>query len=159
MENPNNVNIRIVITRKIFNDRAIIGDLQILDKEDNCLFECKTLENPKIGAEANKDLAIPYGLYKCFLHPTSRFTPTLHKMLDDSYSMLGVYNEEVPKDRYILIHWGNTEKDSLGCILLGEDIMQDNGGITQSRKMCRSFYQIVGKFNAENDINVIITQE
>lgn len=38
--------------------------------------------------------------------------------------MINVYNDEVPASRAILIHWGNTDKDTQGCILLG--LSKDN---------------------------------
>lgn len=37
--------------------------------------------------------------------------------------MINVYNDEVPSSRAILIHWGNTDKDTQGCILLGLTII------------------------------------
>ena len=62
-QNPHNVDRRVFIKRTIFNDKAIIGELQVLDRNDSVIFSCYTLENDKVGKSANQDLAIPEGLY------------------------------------------------------------------------------------------------
>ena len=87
-----------------------IGKLTIMD-DGKRLFECFTLE-PAGGdtTQRGKDRRIPAGSYKMqwYASPSQkRMCPLL-------------YNELVPKDRYILIHTGNIPQETSGCILLGD---------------------------------------
>lgn len=123
------------INRKEFTENSIIGELFIDDE-----FFCYTLENPQIGIERGRDLAIPYDTYKLKYHSPSRFEENLHKLMkDDSYKMICVYNDKVPPERAILIHWGNTAEDTAGCILLGQT--KDKDFIGSSKIACYDFYE------------------
>lgn len=147
--------LRIFVKRKYFNEFCIIGDVRVDDDKGNTLFTCNSLENPKIGAERNQDLAIPAGTYRCSFHKESRFTKPLQKMLNNpNVAPLCLFNEIVPESRRILIHWGNFEKDTEGCILLGER-SADNKSVLNSKKICTTFYKLVSQFEA-SDILVAI---
>ena len=63
--------------------------------------------------------AIPYGTYKVFYGWSQRFGRNLPRLLN------------VTAFEGILIHQGNTAKDSAGCILVGLNTKQ--GELTQSR--------------------------
>ena len=77
---------------------------------------CVTLENPP-GAEKG---AIPLGVYPISLDYSPRFRMLLPEL------------RAVPGFTEILIHAGNTEKDTLGCILVGTYRVDDDS-IAQSR--------------------------
>lgn len=85
--------MQIRLTRLDSSDKGIFGHLSF----DG--FDCVTLEND--------EKEIPPGTYKVTLYqsPTYGLCPQLH----------------VPGRTYILIHWGNFEKNSLGCILVGKN--------------------------------------
>ncbi len=75
--------------------------------------------------------------------------------------MINVYNDEVPASRAILIHWGNTDKDTQGCILLGLTKDNNNESVGQSRQACKEFYDLMYnqdlsniKLNIRNELNV-----
>ncbi|EJI2276495.1 hypothetical protein NDH82_001971, partial [Campylobacter coli] len=76
----------------------------------------------------------------------------------DDDTMINVFNEKVPFDRHILIHWGNTHKDTQGCILLGLTKDNNNESIGQSRQACKEFYDLMYGKNLE-DIKLEITNE
>ncbi|EIA46208.1 hypothetical protein cco105_08502 [Campylobacter coli 2548] len=63
----------------------------------------------------------------------------------DDDTMINVYNDEVPASRAILIHWGNTDKDTQGCILLGLTKDNNNESVGQSRQACKEFYDLMYK--------------
>ena len=111
-----------------------IGKLSIVD-EGKKLFSCFTLE-PAGGdtTERGKDRRIPAGRYQMEWHNSSRqkrMCPLL-------------YNELVPKSRYILIHPGNFPKDTAGCILVGENYTA--AGVTNSVKTFNALFKIcIGK--------------
>lgn len=128
--------MKITLERFKFTDKSIIGKVYT-DFND---FSCFSLENPKIGSEAQKDLAIPYGTYSLKRHPGSSFEKTLRSITNDNLmEMILVYNEQVSSGRGILIHWGNTEVNTKGCILLGNSIKENF--LEDSRSACKDFYK------------------
>ncbi|EMF2857818.1 hypothetical protein V3H64_001758, partial [Campylobacter coli] len=130
-----------------------------LDDDDKILFECFSLEEDKEGLESGKDLRIPEGNYNLKRHSPSRFENTLRSITKkDDDTMINVYNDEVPSSRAILIHWGNTDKDTQGCILLGLTKDNNNESVGQSRQACKEFYDLMHGKNLE-DIKLEITNE
>ena len=107
-----------------------IGKLTITD-DGKRLFECFTLEPAGPDTtERGKDRRIPAGCYKMEWHNSSRqkrMCPLL-------------YNELVPKDRYILIHTGNIPQETSGCILVGDG--HNAAGVTNSVRTYNSFFKI-----------------
>ena len=74
--------------------------------------------------------------------------------------VLCLYNDVVPKERYILIHNGNYEKHTKGCILLGKDAIDDPSGangkmVTASITTCSEFYKLVRELDVEGSKVVI----
>ncbi|MDE1326062.1 DUF5675 family protein [Vibrio aestuarianus] len=59
--------------------------------------------------ESGKEQRIPEGEYALELHYGRRFK-----------GVLKLYNDSVPKSRAILIHTGNTARDTEGCLLPGK---------------------------------------
>ena len=111
-----------------------IGKLTITD-DGKRLFECFTLE--PAGADttqSGKDRRIPAGRYQMQWHNSPsqrRICPLL-------------WNESVPKERYILIHPGNFPKDTAGCILVGDG--HSAAGVTNSVKTFNALFKIcIGK--------------
>lgn len=100
-------------------------------------FKCYTLENLKEGSESGKDLRIPQGIYKLYW----RVSPSKGKKVH-------VYNDVVPKERYIMIHSGNTEDHTLGCILLGKTYTNDFVG--NSKLALQEFEDLMNKQNLDN---------
>lgn len=98
----------ICLKRRYFGKSYTIGSLYI-DGE----YFCDTLEDTvrDLGKEKKiKDnTAIPFGEYNVIVNVSPRFKRELPRILD------------VPNFEGILIHRGNTEKDTSGCILVGEN--------------------------------------
>ncbi|EAL7176508.1 hypothetical protein DLH34_08895, partial [Campylobacter jejuni] len=137
----------------------VIGKFKVLDDDDKILFECFSLEEDKEGLESGKDLRIPEGNYNLKRHSPSRFENTLRSITKkDDDTMINVYNDDVPSSRAILIHWGNTDKDTQGCILLGLTKDNNNESVGQSRQACKEFYDLMHGKNLE-DIKLEITNE
>ncbi|EDO9323808.1 hypothetical protein GS564_08070 [Campylobacter coli] len=143
--------MKIKIIRRYTGKTCVIGKFKVFNDDDKLLFECFSLEEDKEGVERNKDLRIPEGIYNLERHTGSSFnisgrkTVAGVKVLKDDDFVINVYNEEVPLDRRILIHWGNTNKDTQGCILLGHTKDNNNESIGQSRQACKEFYDLMYK--------------
>lgn len=79
-------------------------------------FRCFTLELPDLDNQPNIS-CIPQGTYKC-----SKFTSPTHGLC------VAVHN--VPNRTLIRIHTGNFTRQILGCILVGQSLVDiDNDGI------------------------------
>ncbi|EJV0326738.1 hypothetical protein N5217_001447 [Campylobacter coli] len=151
--------MKITINRRYTGKTCVIGKFKVLDDEEKILFECFALEEDKEGLESGKDLRIPEGNYNLKRHSPSRFENTLRSITKkDDDTMINVYNDEVPASRAILIHWGNTDKDTQGCILLGLTKDNNNESVGQSRQACKEFYDLMHGKNLE-DIKLEITNE
>ncbi|EPC5294867.1 DUF5675 family protein [Campylobacter coli] len=151
--------MKITINRRYTGKTCVIGKFKVLDDDDKILFECFSLEEDKEGLESGKDLRIPEGNYNLRRHTPSRFENTLRSITKkDDDTMINVYNDEVPSSRAILIHWGNTDKDTQGCILLGLTKDNNNESVGQSRQACKEFYDLMHGKNLE-DIKLEITNE
>ncbi|EAL7276269.1 hypothetical protein DUH66_00520 [Campylobacter jejuni] len=150
--------MKITINRRYTGKTCVIGKFKVLD-DDKILFECFSLEEDKEGLESGKDLRIPEGNYNLKRHSPSRFENTLRSITKkDDDTMINVYNDDVPASRAILIHWGNTNKDTQGCILLGLTKDNNNESVGQSRQACKEFYDLMHGKNLE-DIKLEITNE
>ncbi|EFP5444196.1 hypothetical protein H1G73_000338 [Campylobacter coli] len=150
--------MKITINRRYTGKNCVIGKFKVLDDDDKILFECFSLEEDKEGLESGKDLRIPEGNYNLRRHTPSRFENTLRSITKKDDTMINVYNDEVPSSRAILIHWGNTDKDTQGCILLGLTKDNNNESVGQSRQACKEFYDLMHGKNLE-DIKLEITNE
>ena len=83
------------------------------------VFFCDTLEDQELTTKIKGETAIPCGHYKVTVTMSIRFKrlmPLLHN---------------VPNYEGVRIHNGNTDKDTEGCILVGEYL--HDGFITKSR--------------------------
>ena len=110
-------------------DEVTIGLLHIEGINHKPIF---TLENPWKNNKTNIS-CIPKKLYFC--------APYSSKKYPDTYQVMDV------KDRtYILIHVGNLEKDTKGCVLLGLSAGRINGeaAVLESRKAVAYFKELIG---------------
>lgn len=100
--------MKIQLRRIAKRDTYTIGNLYV-----NGAFLCNTLEDRcrDLGTEAKVpgQTAIPEGVYTVVVNHSPKFNRRLPRLLD------------VPHFDGILIHRGNTAKDTSGCILVGDN--------------------------------------
>ncbi|EHP7741443.1 hypothetical protein KP437_001644, partial [Campylobacter coli] len=131
--------MKIKINRRYTGKTCVIGKFKVLDDEEKILFECFSLERKEEGLESGKNLRVPAGVYDLKRHINSSFNDKGKKevagviVLKEDDSVLNIYNNDVDFERHILIHWGNTYKDTKGCILLGLTKDNNNESVGQSR--------------------------
>lgn len=118
----------LILQRSWFDSRATLGMLSILGEPHDPIF---TLENPLRTTSA--DNRIPEGHYDC--------VPYSGKKFQNVYLVEGV-----PGRSAILIHWGNFEKDTDGCILvgLGSGILSGDPAVMHSKKAFDYLRTLVG---------------
>lgn len=143
--------MKLSLRRKFKGSRYTIGDLSIDDT-----FFCNTIEDVvrelpdscpdtsrwvpcKCKEKTYARTAIPAGTYKITLEQSSKFKRKMP------------YLHNVPHFLGILIHWGNTETDSAGCIIVGENTVK--GKVLNSRATFKKLYALLEK---ETDIIIEI---
>ena len=105
--------MNIIIVRKFFCKDYIVGDVYL---ENENTFVCNSLEPPLVAVHP----AIPAGAYPitfAFSHKFNRYMP-----------FIGGVKGRVG----IMLHTGNSPKDTKGCILFGNNTIK--GGLSDSKK-------------------------
>ena len=135
----------IKVKRVAFKKDYTIGKLYIDGK-----YVCDTLEDRDRGLDDSMneedikkkkvygETAIPYGTYKVSITYSNKFKKMLPLI------------ENVKGFSGIRIHSGNTAKDSLGCILVGEN--KEVGKVINSRKTFDKLFGLI-----KNEKNLFIT--
>ena len=100
--------------------------LLFLEKNAGLEFLCYTLEDEHRNFKVSGETRVPAGTYKIELRTEGGF----HKRYSRKYGrmhkgMLQITN--VPGFEYILIHTGNTDEHTAGCLLVGDS--QENNVI------------------------------
>jgi hypothetical protein len=108
--------MNIQLLRKTFTDKSTIGTLMF----DS--YTCDTLEPPE-----QLGILIPQGKYECNLSYSEKHGRVLLRVL-------GFDNNTRE------IHVGNSAKDTLGCILVGEYDQSTPDWISNSQKTFREFW-------------------
>ena len=107
--------MKLRLERKYFKDTYTIGNLYINGSFFSNTLEDKNRDVNKNGKFDNGETkvygetCIPFGTYKIILTISPKFKRELPRLLN------------VPSFEGVLIHRGNTAKDSAGCILVGEN--------------------------------------
>lgn len=104
-----------------------------------------TLENPDRSIDTDgdgdkdvivhKDSRIPAGTYTCRPYSGNKYK--------DVYEIMNVPNRSA-----ILIHWGNFERDTLGCVLIGNRFtLKPEPAVLDSKQCFARFRSLIGKNN------------
>lgn len=112
------------------------------------LFECYTLEDQYQEVKVMHETCIPEGTYDVKFRTVGGFHEKYKKRYGNShYGMLHL--QDVPGFTYILIHAGNTDEHTSGCLIVGEtqqdlDVSED-GFIGSSGKAYVKLYNKIAK--------------
>lgn len=125
----------IVLRRKWQTENSTIGEFEIIGTNiKGFMLEEKGPSTTVSGLERR----VPEGIYNLVWHNGTRFK-----------GVLRIYNHQVSQSRAILIHAGNTAKDTEGCILPG--ITRGEDRVNSSRAKLKE----VLKYVKEHDISKI----
>lgn len=143
--------MELLLKRIAKKDSYTIGKLYIdgvytcdtLEDKDRGLKDSMSIEDIK-KAKVYGETAIPIGTYTVSYTYSNRFK----KMMPAVNNVKGYEG--------IRIHSGNTAKDSLGCILLGQN--KEVGKVLNSRVTCDKVYAIIKKASDKGDKITITIQ-
>lgn len=118
-----------------------IGKLYI-----NGVFECFTLEDEKRLKKVYGETRIFPGRYRITPRTVGRIATWLKKIFP-SVVKYSLWIRDVPEFEYILIHPGTTDKDTYGCILVGQSFIKsgDKHKILNSRAAYLNLHKKVAK--------------
>jgi hypothetical protein len=122
------VRVKMLLIREAITGDAVTGSLMVGHRKICCTLE-------------NKKHLLPEGEYKLTVSNSPTFARDLAL----------IHNEKIKPNRGFRIHAGNTAKDSRGCVLVGESLVNGNT-LTNSRKTEKIVTAI-----ARNDCKLIIT--
>jgi hypothetical protein len=118
--------MKLQLERQDFLPNCTIGRLFV-----NGLSFCDTLEDKvRDGEKIKHETAIPYGSYEIDLTWSNRFGKVMPQLL------------KVPNFEGIRIHAGNTDKDTSGCVLVGER-SAETGKIINSRTTYERLFELL----------------
>jgi hypothetical protein len=135
--------VKLTVVRTQFGTDATNGMLFI-----DGIFECYTLEDQYQAVKVMHETCIPEGTYDIKFRTVGGFHEKYKKRYgNDHYGMLHL--QDVPNFTYILIHAGNTDEHTSGCLIVGEtqqDLdISDDGFIGHSGKAYLKLYNKVAK--------------
>jgi len=137
--------ISFKVYRKHLKQSYTIGKLFYKIDNGDWVYFCDTLEDVvrPSGEKVYGETAIPYGNYEFILTQSVHFQCMLPLLLD------------VPNFSGVRIHWGNSNLDTKGCILVGEN--KQKGRVINSRATFDKFMNLL-KSNKQQKYNLIICQ-
>lgn len=94
------------------------------------IFKCFTIEDEERSVKVKGETRIPNGIYKLGLRKEGGYHAKYSKKYEGMHKgMLCIYNKpnwKIEKDglsfQYILIHTGNTDEHTMGCLLLNNAV-------------------------------------
>ena len=133
--------MKLQVVRTQFGKDATNGLLFI-----DGIFECYTLEDQYQAVKVMHETCIPEGTYDIEFRKTGGFHAKYSERYKNAhYGMLHI--QDVPNFTYILIHTGNTDEHTSGCLIVGESQQDldiaDDGFIGSSAVAYKKMYSKV----------------
>jgi hypothetical protein len=116
-------------------------------------FLCYTLEDEYREDKISGETRVPKGTYKLELRKVGGFDSRYKKKFSFHKGMLEV--RDVPNFQYILIHIGNTDENTAGCLLVGDtqnsNLIEKDGFIGSSTNAYKKIYPPIAKAIEDNE--------
>ena len=128
------------------------------DGELGLKFLCYTLEDERRTMKIRGETRVPAGKYKVVLRKEGGFH-TRYKGKYGAWHRGMLHVTDVPGFEFILIHTGNTDDHSAGCLLVGDsqenNIIIKDGFVGKSRNAYKRIYLPIAKaIEKEEDVTI-----
>ena len=122
--------------------------LLFLERNGKLEFLCYTLEDEYRDTKKYAETRIPAGKYNITLREEGGYHAKYSKRFYDIHKGM-LWVRHVPNFEYILIHCGNTDEQTAGCLLLGDsqqnNIITKDGFIGSSTQAYKRVYPIIAE--------------
>ena len=148
--------MKLTVVRTQFGTDATNGLLFI-----NGIFECYTLEDQYQAVKVMHETCIPEGTYDIKFRKTGGFHAKYSERYKNAhYGMLHI--QDVPNFTYILIHTGNTDEHTSGCLIVGEtqqDLEVSKDGFVGSSTVAykKMYAKVAGQLLQGKDVTIEYT--
>jgi len=133
--------MKLEVKRFSKSNESTIGLLMV-----DCEFHCYTLEDEYRSQKVKGDTRIPAGEYNVTLRTEGGFHNRYLAKFGADFHKGMLWVMDVPDFEYILIHIGNDDSDTAGCLLLGDGANNNKvakGFISSSTDAYKRIYAIV----------------
>ena len=148
--------LKLTMNRYKQTNKAIFSVMIIENESGEQVGRLMTVENPVISHLRGSDGAIPAGEYKIGMRVSPKFSAKFN-----GHKLPWIYNDVpykdggVPKDRYVLMHHGNTKDDTEACILVVTYVNDINMGF-ESVKAMKKLLALFDQYGAEGSTLTIV---
>ena len=115
----------------------------LFDVTGETKFLCYTLEDERREEKVAAETRIPAGVYSILLRREGGFHGRYTKKYGDMHKGM-LHVQDVPNFKWILIHTGNTDEHTAGCLLLGDsqenNVLMKDGFIVKSVQAYKRVY-------------------
>jgi len=118
-----------------FNSQSDSTNGLLFDVTNGTKFLCYTLEDERREEKVMGETRIPAGEYKILLRKEGGFHARYSKKYGDMHKGM-LHVQDVPNFKWILIHVGNTDEHTAGCLILGDS--QENNTLVKDGFIGRS---------------------
>ena len=115
----------------------------LFDVTNETKFLCYTLEDERRKEKVMSETRIPAGVYSILLRKEGGFHGRYTKKYGDMHKGM-LHVQDVPNFKWILIHTGNTDEHTAGCLILGDsqenNVLMKDGFIGRSVQAYKRVY-------------------
>ena len=115
----------------------------LFDVTNGTEFLCYTLEDERREEKVMAETRIPAGVYSILLRKEGGFHGRYTKKYGDMHKGM-LHVQDVPNFKWILIHTGNTDEHTAGCLILGDsqenNVLMKDGFIGRSVQAYKRVY-------------------
>lgn len=129
--------MKILVKRYKYDTDFTLSDIYI-----DGVRECKGIEDEKREIKVMHETCIPSGTYSISLRTFGGHHEKYSKKFPDFHKGM-LWVKDVPEFKDILIHIGNTDEDTSGCLLLNSKVNDKTGIGTGSTIAYTKFYKKV----------------
>lgn len=138
--------MRILVNRYISNKDATLSRISVVSEDGRIVYRCYGLEDEWRAVKVDGETRVPAGIYRIVVRREGGFHHRYsndRRFKDIHEGMLWI--KDVPGFQWILIHVGNYETDTDGCLLVGRKRDESLMHVYRSVEAYRALYQAVIK--------------
>ena len=145
--NINKKNMKLQVLRFSSQSDSTSG-IMMEETDIGLRFLCYTLEDERRVMKVQGETRVPAGTYNITLRTEGGFNKKYSKRFPGIHKGM-LWVRDVPNFEYILIHCGNTDDHSAGCLLVGDsqenNIIIKDGFIGKSTNAYKRIYRPIAK--------------